>query len=593
VLGGRRAAFAAAAAGLLALVLVVYGFVPGLSQVPLMATTTTGLITCLHDQGLASLWSWCMDLGLPLGAPTLTGLPQVYLGWALSYLPGVSAWSAQQLVGALTTVLGGCGAFLLLRRWSVPRWLALLATGSYLLGPNLLQLNGFAFTFNGFILLPAYLWCALRVLDLMTGGRWPLAVTLAVALSLVMAFTDGYSFFAAGAVIGCLVLGWAVQARTRGGQRVPLAGSAAWVASLGGAAAAYAAWAPSGSYTGEPYLESFGQLAVDLATVFVPSGQFLYPSVLGILDQGLPVWGSDVTPPTNYLGILVVATATAGVTAAARRRSATDHEVLAVAAAALLTLVLSLGPTLKVAQIDPGLDASLVTLPNAWLYEHVPGFSSLRATNRWLVATRLCLVLLSAVGLAAAWRRFWQGPVRHRAVVAAVAALAVAEVLPDPAHIVLERRMSVERVRYLDEGIVAEAADLLREDELILMLPSTNDFLANYLVPLAGVRSYNVGIDKNHALSSARWPDAVVAANLSYGPRAGDLVCTALRREADAVVLPYLDTRGAPLLGQHDPALPVERERWARRLAADPRFDAEIGTWLTVLRPAPRSGCDR
>jgi hypothetical protein len=589
--GWRRVTFLACAAATAVLVVLVYGFAPGTSEVTLMATTTTGLITCLHDQGIASLWTWCMDLGLPLGSPSLTGLPQIYVGWALASVPGVSAWAANQVVGCAVALLGLAGGFLLLRRWSVPRWLALAATASYLIGPNLLQLNGFAFTFDGFILLPAYVYAAVRVLDLMRAGRWVVAAGATAALCLLMVFTDGYSFFGAAAIIGCLLVAWAVATWREAGVVPAAAGTLIWLVALAGAALTYAAWSPEDSYGEDPYLETFGQLAVDLVTVVIPTGQFLYPELLGVSDRGLPVWGSDTTPATNYLGFLLLGCAALGAVVAARRRSTVDREVAAVAAAAVVTLVLSLGPTLKVAQLDSGLDASLLTLPTSVLYEHVPGFSSLRATNRWLVATRLCVVLLAAVGLAAAARRARSGPRWRSATVVTVAVLAFVEVLPDPAHVVLERRLSLERVRYLDEGIVAEAGRLLAPDELVLMLPSTNDFLANYLVPLAGVRSYNVGIDKNHALSSATWPPAVRAANLGYGSDAQDLICAVLRTDADAVVLPYLDTRGAPLLNGDDPDLERHRERVARVLARDPRFDAEIGEWLTVLRPEPDGGC--
>lgn len=584
-------AFWVSAAALALLVLLVYGFTPGSSEVTLMATTTTGTIACLHDQGLASLWTWCMQTGLPVGSPTLTGLPQVYLGWLLSYLPGVSPWAANQLVGCVVALLGGGGAFLLLRRWSVPRWLALLVTGSYLLGPNLLQLNGFAFTFDGFILLPAYVYVALRVLDRMRAGRWATGVCAAAATGLVMAFTDGYSFFGASVLIGCVVLGWAALAWRDGRRWSAAAGLSTWVASLAGSALLYAAWAPPGSYTGEPYLETFGQLGVDLATLFVPTGQFLWPSLLGLPDRGLLVWGTDITPATNYLGYVLMAAAVAGVVVALRRRSRTDVEVLAVGLAAVLTLLLSLGPTLKIAQIETGLDASVAGLPTAWLYENVPGFSSLRATNRWLVATRLCVLLLAAVALSAAWQGRGARSGRRTAAVIALVAVAVAEVLPVPARIATERRLSVEQVRYLDDGIVAEAERMLEDDELVLMLPSTNDFLANYLVPLVGVRSYNVGIDKNHALSSAAWPESVRAANAGYGPGSADLLCTVLRQDADVVVLPYPDTRSAPLLQSEDPVLEAQRERWARHLATDPRFTAESGEWLTTLRPAAGGPC--
>lgn len=589
--GWRLVTFWIAAATSTGLILLAYGFVPGSSQFTLMAVHSTGMLTCLHDQGISSLWTWCVATGEPIGAPALTGLPQLYVGWALTFLPGVSAWMATQITGILLVVLGVTGLVLLLRRWSVPRWLALLAVLSYFLGPNLLQLNGFAHTFDGFILLPAYLYAALRILDQMDHDRWVRALTGAGLLSLLIAFTDGYSYFGAAVAIGCLALGRAVRSWLQSRRGTGIAVVVAWLATLGGAALTYAMWAPASTYVDHAPLDFIAEAGVDVASLFVPSDRFLYPGLFGLTPPALPVWGTDLYIKTNYLGYLTGVFAVLAIVVVIRRRWGVRWEVLGVAAGGLITLVLAFGPTLKVAQYEPGLDASLLTLPTSWLYENVPGFTSLRASNRWLVTTRLCLVLLSAVGLTALWRSWGRRSTRHAAAVVMIALVTLVEVLPPPSQIATDRRQSIERVRYLENGIVAEADRLLHDDELILMLPSVNDFLTDFLVPVTGVRSYNVGIDKNHALASAAWPAAVRAANESYGPDSGDQICAVLRTDADAVVLPTMDTRSAPLLGSDDPALEAERRAWALQHAADPRFDAEVGDWLVVLRPAAGGDC--
>ena len=589
--GWRSAAFWIAAVACTGLILVAYGFVPDSSQVPLMALHSTGMLTCLHNQGVSSLWTWCMATGVPIGAPALTGLPQLYVGWALTFIPGVSPWVANQITGVLLVVLGVAGLFLLLRRWSVPRWLALLAVLSYFLGPNLLQLNGFAHTFDGFILLPAYLYAALRILDQMDHGRWLRAVIGAVLLSLLIAFTDGYSYFAAAVAIGCLTLGSAVRSWLQSRRVTSIASVAAWLTALGAAALTYAMWAPASTFTNKAPLDFFAQFGVDVASLFVPSDRFLSPRLVGLTPPELPVWGADAALPTNYLGYLTGAFAVLAVVVVIRQRWDVRWEVLGLAVAALITFVFALGPTVKFAQYEPGVDASLLTLPTSWLYENVPGFTSLRASNRWLVATRLCLVLLSTVGLTALWRSWGRRSTPRAVAVVMIALVTLVEVLPEPAYIVTERRRSIERVRYLENGIVAEADRLLRDDELILMLPSVNDFLADFLVPVVGVRSYNVGIDKNHALASAAWPAAVRAANESYGPDSGDQICAVLRTDADAVVLPSMDTRTGPLLHSNKRAIEAERRAWALQHATDTRFDAEVGDWLVVLRPAAGGDC--
>lgn len=65
---------------------------------------------------------------------------------------------------------------------------------------------------------------------------------------------------------------------------------------------------------------------------------------------------------------------------------------------ALVGLVLSLGPESVVA-------GRQLTLPYLWLYDHVPGFTSMRDVARFGTVTLLGVQLLAGLGFAAAWER--------------------------------------------------------------------------------------------------------------------------------------------------------------------------------------------
>lgn len=599
--GWRLVVFPLSFATCLAYVLSMYGFVPGSSQVPLTALSGTGAIQCLHDQGVASLWTWCMSLGLPIGAPRLTGLPQVYAGWLLTYVPGVDAWTAHQLSNAAFVAVAFGASLALLRRWGAPRWIALLTTTAYLTATNLLILNGFEYTFLGYILLPAYAYAALRILDTMNAGRWLRAVFASFGLSLFMVFTEGYSFFGAGLVIACLVVAWIFRAVRRSHLRQALAGGALWAAAAGSAALLYVIWLPEGAFETESGIQAFGLYGVDLTSLFIPSTTMLYPGILGIAPPRMALWGVPASINYNYLGYATLALALGFLVASLRTRRTragpteadskvtagrSTSELRALAVAGVIALVLSFGPVLKVGQTLPELTAAVFDLPTRWAYENVPGLSEMRAVHRWLVVTRWCLMMLSAGALTMLWTRWRGSRVLRGLVVVLVAALATVETA---ANISTEQRMrteSVERVAFLRDGIVAEADDLVRKGETVLMLPSGNDFLANYLVPMVGARSYNVGVDKNYALSVSHWPAPIRAARANYGPESADVLCTALRSDIDAVLLPYMSPYFGPLLHGNDPAAEAERRTWALHLAADPRFKAEVGDWLTVLRAA-------
>ena len=603
-------------------VLYVHGFLPGMSQSALTSTMSTGAIQCLRDQGVASLWTWCMSVGVPIGAPKLTGLPQTYAGWLLTYLPGVDAWTGHQISSGACVVAGLVAGYLLLRRWGAPRWIALLFAAAALTSLNIVILNGFGFTFVGYMLVPAYVLVALTSLDWWSAGHGLRAAVVTVGVCLLMVFTDGYSFFGAGIVIGCLVAAWAVR-RWRGGARLEAGlAVATWALAAGGSAFLYTLWVPGDAFGTSSDLEVFGLFGVDLVTLFVPRSTMLIPALFGISTPTLSLWGGAASIQYNYLGYLCLSLAAGLLVAmsrAARRRrelaradvtdartadaateSAMDGagrarvqvtaEMLAVGVAGVIALLLSLGPVLKVGQTAPGLDAAVMELPTAWLYENVPGLAAMRAVYRWHVVTRWCLLLLAAGGLTALWRG-WRGTSRARAVVVVlIAVLAVAEVAPDLMRQRTLRENAIEHVAFLREGIVAEADEMLVDGETILLLPAGDDFLVNYMVPVIGVSSYNAGIDKNYSLALANWPKTVRATVATYpGPDTARHICAVLANHADAVVLAYPDLRSVVLPGVTDAEGESERRAVADELAQDPRFDVERGEWMTVLRAADGS----
>ena len=583
--GWRRVAFwiGSVASGLL--VLATHGFLPGMSQAPLTAFMGVGTIQCLHDQGISSLRTWCMSVGVPVGEPRLKGQPEILLGWLIGELPGVDSWAAHQIEQGAFTVLALAGGYALLRRWHVERWLALGATVVYLVSPNLVTLNGYSYTFLGYLLLPAAAYAALRVLDLMATGRWVPAGLAALGLSLFLAFTDGYVFMSAALVVGVLLLEWSWRRRRDPGLRALVPACAIWLGSLAASAFAYAAYVPGTSYETASPLDHFGLLGNDVATLGVPSRLFWLPRGAGI-DPPVPeVWGYGAQPQVAYLGWVAVAVAIGYLVVGFRRRRLRG-EVVAVVLSGVIALFLSLGPTLKVTQTEPGIANSLLTLPTAWLYEHVPGFSDMRATNRWFVVTRFSLLAVAAVGLSLAWRSWAHGRPGRRTLVAVVAVAVAAEVLPYPVAVVHQREASIAKVHEVRDGILADARRLLRPDELVLILPSDNDLLTNYLVPMAGVRSYNVGGDKNYLLSVESWPAEVRAARDSYGMGSLDPICRVLDDGlADAVVLTTQRMWAAPLF-LAEPEDDATRREQALDAARDARFDARVGEKIVVLRAA-------
>lgn len=566
-------------------VLAVHGFLPGQSGIPAASLEATGIVECLHDQGISSLWTWCTSVGYPVGAPRLTGETQMYLAWLVSYVPGLDAWGAHQVSNAFFDLLAFVGGIALMRRWRFPRWISVVAMTSYLTATNVISLNGFGQTFLGYVLLPAFVYVGVKVLDWLYTGRYVQAFVSCVAASLALVFMDGYAFFGGALVVGMLGLARVRERWRRHGAARALTELALWPSGLAVAALAYTLWVPGNGYETNVGLEVFGLLGVDVITLFVPSVQFLFPRVLGLDLPPLHTWGYTASPLTNYLGFVTLVLV-AGYLVIGRKGGwrPGSRELVVVALAGAATLFLSLGPTLKVGQVDPGLDASLLTLPSAWLYEHVPGFSDMRATHRWLVVTRFACIALAAAGLTVLWRR-WRGTsIVRGGLIVALAALMVFETAPNVWVTVDERERSIAHIHQVRDRYLAEADELLDEGELVLFLPSDNDVLVNYIVPLIGNRSYNVAGDKNYALAYQSWPDSVRAARDGYGAGSAGLLCEALQEDVDVIVLTEETMFAAALLRAPDVDGDAFRRSLALDLADDVRFDAEIGEHLVTIR---------
>jgi len=228
-------------------------------------------------------------------------------------------------------------------------------------------------------------------------------------------------------------------------------------------------------------------------------------------------------------------------------------------------------------------EAATAQMPWASAYTDLPGLEQMRAVYRWFGGTRLMLILLAGVGVAALARRPRHGP----ALAAAAVALVMLDTAPNvPGFIEAhqqQRRQQVAMRADLRDPLVAA----LRPGERVFFAgagANANPFLVNSIAASAKVRSYSVGGDKNLAVAQARWPAQVIA---MAGPGAGgpEAVARALAtRTVDVVVLPYADLRWAT---ERWPPPPQEREASLAAFApllSDPRFEVERGRWFATLR---------
>jgi hypothetical protein len=551
-----------------------------------------GTIECLHRMGLSAVHGWCGSVGYPLGLPMLSGAPQLYLGWLFSFLPGVDAWRAHQLSNGLVDVAALVAGFHLMRRWGAPFWVALTTATVYLTSISLLYLNGFAYTFAGFVQLPIYVLGGLLLLRLFERERWLPAAAGAVALAFLMVFTDGYAYISASVLLAAIGLEWAW--RSPAPRRTRLLGIAVWGGANALAVLAYLAYVPGPSKQFGVPIGVFRAYGLDVWTLIAPQPTVWWPSWIGWHVTVPKLWGDGSNIFANYVGLITVALV---LWYLVRGRDQAVGPARALALAGLAALIMSLGPSLKVHDVAPvpanDISDAVTTLPLPplrWLYRHVPGIDDMRATYRWFIATRFVLVFVAGLAVAALARH------RHpalRVAAIAVAVLAAAETLPDIPRNLDGRAASAAYVRNVQGELLPDLRRLVQHDDRVLVLPSANDFLANALIPFTDGRAYNVGVDKNHVLARRSWPIPVRRAASGYGTTtAADKICDAFRRDVDVVLLTYVSFNRGAFVFPPPPETSGAFKADAAVLAADPRFASDRGTWMLALRPRAGS-CGR
>ena len=294
--------------------------------------------------------------------------------------------SDSQYSGLDAVALGG--GYLLLRRWSVVRPVALLAPALYLVSPSLLSVNGFGTTFAGYAFLPLYVYLFLCGLDRFAEGqrRWIGAAYLG-GVTLLMVFTDGYSYATALLII-CMMLIWWLF---RGGAALN-----ARLAALGTFAAAnLCALAAYSVYTNAPATPDVGigayrYLGLDPVTLFIPEATLWWPSHIGYQPPVLypRLWGDGSNILHNYMGFAMIGIVAWFLLSRRLRRQPAGQrlEIAPLFVAGSVALFLSLGPAVKIASravpISPSWDVpvskTVIGLPTVFLYRFIPPFDDMR-----------------------------------------------------------------------------------------------------------------------------------------------------------------------------------------------------------------------
>jgi len=216
----------------------------------------------------------------------------------------------------------------------------------------------------------------------------------------------------------------------------------------------------------------------------------------------------------------------------------------------LFAFYMALGPSLKINSIKPeslsidfpgqlsaGMPAELAIMPTggSLISNYVPGFDVMRASYRWSALGIFALWLLVMIQMA-------QTTHKRKPIWTGILLSIVLLNLPDLVKIWHLTRDSRAMFHQIDNDLVNRLKKYIAKNEVVIFLPYGNDFIANYIAPKIGFKTYNIGGDKNLAEAEDKWPSALSENNLDLSKNDESLILKLLLTgDADVAIIPYFD----------------------------------------------------
>ncbi|VFN01112.1 MAG: hypothetical protein BECKG1743D_GA0114223_102531 [Candidatus Kentron sp. G] len=308
------------------------------------------------------------------------------------------------------------------------------------------------------------------------------------------------------------------------------------------------------------HLDFFRGAGLDLSFIVIPTkGWHWLPDLLGLsLRRTGQEYFGGVTILKSTFSLPIVL---AGVTAfwLAKKRVKLAMGVFLVAA---FGFYMALGPSLKINSTVPEylqssrstarskwlMAADFPVMPpvmptgSAWISENLPGFNVMRISYRW-----------SALGVFALWMlvMIWVARTdkKGRAIWVGILFSVIVLNLPDMPRKLRGNSYNHKMFHQIDDHLIPELRQQIRKNERVAFLSWENAFVANYLAPRAGFRTFNIGGDKNIAEARTQWPssmlrmaDEFVLGDIPVEPSPEDIPSVLkllVDGTADVILVPY------------------------------------------------------
>ncbi|MEB1547738.1 hypothetical protein VDQ94_02275 [Xanthomonas campestris pv. campestris] len=534
-----RLAFFLTALALLIFVAALHNVVPGFTLPTLgQALWTTGFATSYANQDFPGIFAH--DIGLPGRAAISFGLSGA---WPTAVLIkfGFSPEAAYSTMIACWLGIAFIGCYRMCVLLGNSRWPSLAAALAWITMPVIWSHSGYSMLGLGIALLPTYMMSAINLIYAKGRSQRLRGILLHVLVSIVAVFMDGYTFVMFGiAAAAITIISSLSQIRTVSSAIYsPLANAL----SLGLAYLLYRAFVGKSTLDPAP-IEFFRAWGMDLSYAVIPtSGVQWLPDLLRFNESrtlssqfgDASVWESTFCLPLLLACLLAIAF----------KKGRYSPLLITLVAVAVFGFYMALGPSVKLHSANFHNEAStmmpaeraLISTGNRVLSENLPGFREMRASYRW-IALCMCCCWTIIVLLIPKWsaRKQW-----YPALI--VWGLIVAFNLPHPKAHLQKGRAYLVAFQDMKQQLQAPLSKDINRGDLVAFLPYRNDFLATYLAPTLGFKTYNIGGDKNLAAARRAWPNAIK--HLDMGQADVMTAKAALEllfaEQANSVVVPYFD----------------------------------------------------
>lgn len=568
----------------LVFILVIQGAIPFVSIPTLgQAIWTTGFSQSFANASIFSIHA--TNFGNPEPAPIAFGLAGAYPASIFIRL-GLHAADAYSLMAAFWFSVAFLGAWKISRAFKLSPIFSALASILWLSMPIVWYHGGYSMLSMGIGLLPFYFLAALRIFQCFNDNNHkPIQlVVFYFFVTITAIFMDGYSFimFAVGSsIIGVFtIIRFPEHRRTILKFSLPI-----HILSFALACFLYISYIGKTQFVSPP-LDFFRGWGIDLMFLAIPSkGVHWLWDTLGVslARNGHEQFGdASVWASTFALPVIV-----AGIFAWWRIRKKSKLAAIFLIIT-LFGFYMGMGPSLKVNSVKPewvksprmSQEYAVAPTGNAWLSEHLPGFKNMRASYRW-----------SAIGFMGLWflivllLSIEQTPLFRRVIVCCIILLIVSN-LPN-----IKNRFNTscnfrDDFYDIEKSFVEDLGKALHKRETVAFLPYRNDFFVNYLASRTEINSYNIGGDKNLAEARKHWPVTMTKFKMgqidkNFVPR---VILLLTQKEADAVVLPYIDL----LWAAHDWPAPLKFKNQIKSIVNELRtnnfIEIDEREFYTVVR---------